>query len=134
MEVNCAFSKSLILKLSLSIIIVPLSFIDVRFAFSAAGFIATNTSASSPGEKTDVLPNCILKPLTPATVPCGALISAGKSGKVDKSLPIKAVVLLNCEPVSCIPSPESPANLITTSSSSSIFFVIITFLLCKVTI
>ncbi|HRN42292.1 MAG TPA: hypothetical protein PK649_09495 [Vicingus sp.] len=41
------------------------------------------------------LPNCILNPLTPATVPCGARISAGKSGKVDKSFPINAVVLLN---------------------------------------
>src|SRR2546421_49208 len=35
------------------------------------------------------------------------------------SLPIIADVLVNCVPVSCIPSPESPAKRIVTVSSSS---------------
>src|SRR2546423_6992005 len=35
------------------------------------------------------------------------------------SLPTIAEVLVNCVPVNCIPSPESPANRIVTVSSSS---------------
>ena len=49
--------------------------------------------------------------ITPARVPRGARISAGKSGKVATSLPASADVLVNCVPSSCIPSPESPASL-----------------------
>ncbi len=56
---------------------------------------------------------------TPAMVPAGARISAGKSGCVARSLPNTADSSVNRSPTSCIPSPESPANLITTSSSVS---------------
>src|SRR6185295_8406526 len=52
---------------------------------------------------------------TPGRVPAGARISAGKSGSVDRSLPNSAEVLVNCVPVSCMPSPESPAKRMTTS-------------------
>ena len=51
---------------------------------------------------------------TPASVPCGARISAGKFGSVDRSLPNAAASAVNRSPVSCMPSPESPANLMTT--------------------
>jgi hypothetical protein len=54
------------------------------------------------------------KPETPNVVPAGARISAGKSGKVARSLPSTAAVLVNCEPVICMPSPESPEKRITT--------------------
>src|SRR5689334_4741350 len=59
------------------------------------------------------------KPLTPGKLPAGARISAGKSGSVEISLPATADVLVNCVPVSCIPSPESPAKRIVTVSTSS---------------
>ena len=49
-------------------------------------------------------------------MPAGARISAGKSGRVDRSLPSSAEVLVNWVPVSCMPSPESPAKRMTTSS------------------
>jgi hypothetical protein len=39
-----------------------------------------------------------------------ARISAGKSGKVARSLPASAVERVNCPPVSCMPSPLSPAK------------------------
>ena len=47
----------------------------------------------------------------------GARISAGKSGSVAISLPASADSVVNCIPVNCIPSPESPANRITTRSA-----------------
>jgi hypothetical protein len=50
-------------------------------------------------------------------VPCGARISAGKFGIVDRSLPNAAASDVKRSPVSCIPSPESPANRMTTRSS-----------------
>ncbi len=53
---------------------------------------------------------------TPATVPAGARISAGKSGSVDRSLPKIAELVVKRSPVNCIPSPESPANRMTTRS------------------
>src|SRR5436309_9142794 len=53
---------------------------------------------------------------TPGRVPAGARISAGKSGSVDRSLPSSAEVFENWVPVSCMPSPESPAKRMTTSS------------------
>ena len=56
--------------------------------------------------------NWIWNAETPWTVPAGARISAGKSGIVARSLPRTAVALVNRSPVSCIPSPESPANRI----------------------
>src|SRR6476619_5739443 len=62
------------------------------------------------------------KPLTPGKLPAGARISAGKSGKVEMSLPTTADVFVNCVPVNCIPSPESPAKRIVTVSTSSRFF------------
>src|SRR5438309_2233204 len=88
-------------------------------ARSAAGFIATSTWGASPGVKISWLAKLTWKPLTPARVPAGARISAGKSGIVETSLPSTADVLVNWVPVSCIPSPESPANRMATDSSSS---------------
>src|SRR5919108_75353 len=60
---------------------------------------------------------------TPARVPAGARISAGKSGSVARSFPSTAVAVVNLSPVSCIPSPESPANRTTTRSFSSTVLV-----------
>ena len=51
---------------------------------------------------------------TPASVPAGARISAGKSGNVSRSLPNAADTVVNRSPASCMPSPESPANRRTT--------------------
>jgi hypothetical protein len=56
---------------------------------------------------------------TPAIVPAGARISAGKSGSVARSLPNAALTSVKRSPVSCIPSPESPAKRMTTCSSGS---------------
>ena len=53
---------------------------------------------------------------TPAIVPAGARISAGKFGIVARSLPNTALTSVKRSPVSCMPSPESPANRMTTSS------------------
>ncbi len=50
-------------------------------------------------------------------VPCGARISAGKLGRVARSLPNAAASEVKRSPVSCMPSPESPAKRITTRSS-----------------
>ncbi len=94
-----------------------------RSAFRAAGFMATSTPAWSPGVVTSVEANWIWKAETPWTVPAGARISAGKSGSVARSLPITAVAEVNRSPVSCIPSPESPANRMTTRSFSSTVLV-----------
>ena len=47
------------------------------------------------------------------------LISAGNEGRVAKSFPNKAEVSVNLVPTSCIPSPESPANLIVTAGIDS---------------
>jgi hypothetical protein len=67
------------------------------------------------------------KPETPGKDPAGARISAGKSGSVARSLPKMAVSLVKRSPVSCIPSPESPANRITTRSRCSTGFDAFTF-------
>ena len=83
-------------------------------ARSAAGFIATSTSGASPGVVMSVLEMCTWKLDTPCTVPAGARISAGNSGNVARSLPDSALTELNRSPVSCIPSPESPAKRMTT--------------------
>ena len=48
---------------------------------SAAGFIATSTSGRSPGVRMSWSAKCSWKDETPASVPCGARISAGKFGK-----------------------------------------------------
>src|SRR5205823_318037 len=63
-----------------------------------------------------VEPKLIWKAETPKVVPCGARISAGKSGKVARSLPASAVESVNWPPVSCMPSPLSPAKRTTTAS------------------
>ncbi len=88
-----------------------------RFALSAAGFIATSTSGASPGVSTSWSAKCSWKLETPGSVPWGARISAGKFGRVDRSLPSRAVSDVKRSPVSCMPSPESPAKRMTTRSS-----------------
>ena len=66
-----------------------------RCTFKAAGFMATSTSGSSPGVMTLCEAKLIWNAETPNVVPIGARISAGKSGKVAKSLPISAVDWVN---------------------------------------
>src|SRR5436305_2966110 len=100
----------------------PLGGRSFRFVFSAAGFIATRTLGASPGVKMSWSAKWSWKPETPGSDPAGARISAGKSGKVARSLPITAVSDVNLPPVRCIPSPESPADRITTDSSCSTGF------------
>src|SRR5581483_7731379 len=89
------------------------------FVFSAAGFIATSTFGRSPGVRMSWSAKWIWKPETPGSDPAGARISAGKSGSVERSFPSTAVSLVNRAPVSCIPSPESPAKRIVTWSTRS---------------
>src|SRR4051812_39622661 len=86
----------------------------LMFVLSAAGFIATSASTSSPGVKISVLLKWTWYPLTPASVPAGARISAGKSGSVLMSFPTKAEVSGKCVPASCMPSPGSAARRIVT--------------------
>src|SRR5690606_7928316 len=88
-----------------------------RFAFSAAGFIATSTSGASPGVMMSWSAKWSWKLDTPGRVPAGARISAGKFGRVDRSLPNDAVSEVKRSPVSCMPSPECPANLMITRAS-----------------
>ena len=85
-------------------------------ALSAAGFMATSTLGASPGVMMSRLAKWSWKLETPARVPAGARISAGKLGNVERSLPKVAVSEVNRSPVSCIPSPESPANRMMTRS------------------
>ena len=89
------------------------------FLTSAAGFIATSTSGASPGVWMSWSLKCSWNELTPGSVPAGARISAGKSGRVARSLPATALCWVNRSPVSCIPSPESPANRTTTFERGS---------------
>src|SRR5947208_9493243 len=96
--------------------IVPPRRRSFRSTFSAAGFMATSTSTSSPGVVTSTPPKWIWKADTPYVVPAGARISAGKSGKVVRSFPARAASTVKREPVTCIPSPESPAKRMTTDS------------------
>ncbi len=103
----------------------------MMLVLSAAGFIATRTSGWSPGVWMSVELKLIWNPDTPGSEPAGARISAGKSGRVLMSLPKTAAVRVNCVPVSCIPSPESPAKRMVTRSSSEIpgsrsFVVVVT--------
>ena len=60
---------------------------------------------------------CTWNDETPGSVPWGARISAGKLGSVARSLPKPADSWVKRSPVSCIPSPESPANRMITRSS-----------------
>jgi len=54
---------------------------------SAAGFIATSTVGASPGVVMSWSEIWTWNAETPARVPAGALISAGKSGRVARSFP-----------------------------------------------
>src|SRR4029079_17402445 len=89
------------------------------FVRSAAGFIATSTFGASPGVRMSWSAKWSWKPDTPGSDPAGALISAGKSGNVARSFPSIAVSLVKRSPVSCIPSPESPAKRMITPSRFS---------------
>ena len=108
---------------SLTISVAPRSN-SARFAFNAAGFIATSTFGLSPGVRMSREAKWIWNADTPASVPAGARISAGKFGSVARSLPSIAVASVNRLPASCIPSPESPAKRMTTRSRSSTVLVI----------
>src|SRR5262245_34422958 len=90
-----------------------------RFIRSAAGFMATRTSRSSPGVNTCSAAKWSWNALTPARVPAGARISAGKSGSVARSFPASADSAVNWDPVTCMPSPESPAKRMTTPRRDS---------------
>src|SRR5215470_5151396 len=121
-DVYSAFLRFCSLNCSLSRMRMPFACRSPMLTFSAAGFIATSTSGASPGVNTSRLEKWSWNPLTPASVPAGARISAGKSGSVLRSLPANAVSLVKCMPASCMPSPESPAKRMTTSSRSSTAF------------
>ena len=108
---------------------IPLGAKSCRWAFKAAGFIATNTSGLSPGVNISKSAIWTWKDETPAIVPWGALISAGKDGSVARSFPKIADVSVNLVPTSCIPSPESPANLIVIAGiDSTVLFSSLIFL------
>ena len=113
--VNSAFFKSLAPNESRSMIIRLSRLRCFLLTLSAAGFIATKTSARSPGALTLLGPICTWKPDTPLRDPCGARISAGKSGNVEIVFPSIALKSVKMVPVSCIPSPESPEKRMTTS-------------------
>ena len=81
--------------------------------------MATSTFGASPGVRMSWSEKWIWKPETPGSDPAGARISAGKSGSVERSFPSSAVSLAKRPPVSCMPSPESPANRMITCSSCS---------------
>ena len=101
---------------------------SAMFVLRAAGFMATNTFGLSPGVAMSRAAKWIWKAETPARVPAGARISAGKSGRVDRSLPRTAVALVKRSPVNCIPSPESPAKRTTTRSLSSTVLMVMALL------
>ena len=102
---------------------------SARFAFNAAGFIATNTVGASPGVTTEWSAKCNWNADTPGKVPAGARISAGKSGNVDKLLPKAAVSTVNRSPVNCMPSPESPAKRMITSDKVSTGLLAVVFVI-----
>ena len=112
---------------SLTMIVAPRSS-SGRLAFSAAGFIATSTFGASPGVRMSREAKWIWNADTPASVPAGARISAGKFGSVARSLPSTAVASVKRLPASCMPSPESPAKRTTTRSRSSIVLVMPSYL------
>ena len=107
---------------SFTITVPPFSTVPT-FVISAAGFIATSTFGWSPGVRMSREAKWIWNAETPCGVPAGARISAGKSGSVARSLPTIAVASVKRLPVSCIPSPESPAKRTTTRSSFSTVLV-----------
>ena len=99
---------------------VPLAIMSM-FALRAAGFMATSTLGESPGVEDVVVGDVDLERRDPVRrCPAGARISAGKSGKVDRSLPSSALLVVNRSPVSCMPSPESPAKRTMTWSICSV--------------
>src|SRR5665811_1849386 len=104
-------------KSAVSTMTMPPSRTSGRFTLRAAGFMATSTSGWSPGVAMSLLAKWSWKLETPGRVPAGARISAGKLGSVAMSLPNVAVSAVKRSPVSCMPSPESPAKRITTWSS-----------------
>src|SRR5262245_57821215 len=114
-----AFFRLRSVNASVSTISVPPLGRSPRFVFNAAGFIATSTSGRSPGVRMSWSAKCSWKPETPGREPAGARISAGKSGKVARSLPERAVSEVKRPPVRCMPSPKSPAKRMTTDSSCS---------------
>ena len=87
-----------------------------RGSSSAPRFIATSTSGRSPAVRMSWSAKCTWNPETPGSEPAGARISAGCRGR-SRSLPRVAVSLVKRSPVSCIPSPESPAKWMMTPSS-----------------
>src|SRR5438552_2852481 len=91
---------------------------SLRLVLRAAGFMAIRALSWSPGVWMSWLLKWTWKPDTPARVPAGARISAGKSGSVLMSLPRMALALVNWVPASCMPSPESPAKRMVAASSS----------------
>ena len=114
-----AFCSVRSLNASVSTMIVPPFGTSRTLALSAAGFIATRTSGRSPAVRMSWSAKCTWKPDTPGSEPAGARISAGKSGNVARSFPSIAVSLVKRSPVSCIPSPESPAKRMITPSRCS---------------
>ena len=97
-------------KASLLTIRVPPWRRSARSVLRAAGFIATRQSGRSPEVEMSQSAIWIWKEETPGRVPAGARISAGKLGRVNRSLPKAAEVSAKRLPANCIPSPESPAN------------------------
>ena len=93
--------------------------------------MATSTLGASPGVRMSWSEMWTWKADTPARVPAGARISAGKSGRVAVSLPNSELTEVNWVPVSCIPSPESPANRMTTRSSSVVWMVVSRWTPCR---
>src|SRR3954467_10901254 len=67
--------------------------------------MATSTSGASPGVRMSREAKWIWKAETPATVPAGARISAGKSGSVARSLPRTAVASVKRLPAERVPAP-----------------------------
>lgn len=107
------------MKASLLRMTVPPGSILGSSALRAAGFMATRTLGASPGVVISWSEIWTWKAETPARVPAGARISAGKSGSVLRSLPQSALALVKRSPVSCMPSPESPAKRMITRSRVS---------------
>ena len=109
---------------SFTMIVPPFS-TEPSSAFSAAGFIATRTSGWSPGVRMSVDANWIWNAETPWTVPAGPGSRPGSPASSRGRCRAPRVALVNRSPVSCMPSPESPANRMTTRCFSSTCLVIV---------
>src|SRR5256885_8133492 len=77
-------------------------------ALRAAGFMATRTLGESPGVEMSWSEMWTWKAETPATVPAGARISAGKAGVVGGLVPKAALTSVHRPPVSFMPAPGVP--------------------------